>query len=91
MHGVSSCDSERSTFRFRAARSATRLKITTSAQASRSSHAECGAGHALYVVSDIKVSPEGQCSGGKPNCIPNWSIADEDLIVTQYDYMVPKV
>lgn len=51
---------------------------------------DCGADHALYVVSDIKVSLEGQCSGGKPNCIPDWSIADEDLIVTQYDYMVPK-
>ena len=51
---------------------------------------ECRADHVLYVVSDINLSPEGQCSGGKPNCIPNWSIADEDLIVTQYDYMVPK-
>jgi hypothetical protein len=51
---------------------------------------ECGADHALYVVSDIKVSSEGQCSGGTPNCIPNWSIDDGDLIVTQYDYMVPK-
>ena len=52
--------------------------------------AECGADHALYVVSDIEVSPEGQCSGGEPNFIQTWSIADEDLIITQYDYTVPK-
>jgi hypothetical protein len=54
--------------------------------------AKCGADHALYVVSEIRVSRESgiQCSGGKVNCIPNWSISDEDLIPTEYSYTVPK-
>jgi hypothetical protein len=33
--------------------------------------AECGADHALYVVSDIDVSPEGQCSGGRARLHPD--------------------
>jgi len=54
--------------------------------------AECGAGHALYVISEIRVSRDNgiQCSGGKVNRILPWSIADEDLIETEYSYTVPK-
>jgi hypothetical protein len=53
--------------------------------------AECGADHALYVVSRIKVSRENgiQCSGGEANHKWPWNIDDEDLIVTEYSYKVP--
>lgn len=54
--------------------------------------AECGADHALYVVSDIIVTHEGdiECSNGNAKCLQTWSIADRDLIPTEYDYTVPK-
>lgn len=54
--------------------------------------AKCGAQHALYVVSEIRVSRNGeiQCSGGEVNRILPWIIADEDLIETEYSYTVPK-
>jgi hypothetical protein len=53
---------------------------------------ECEAAHALYVVSEIKVSrdDDAQCSGGKVNRVLPWIIADEDLLVTEYSYAVPK-
>ena len=52
--------------------------------------AECGAGHALYVLSKIKVSLEGDihCSGGEANCMWPWSIEDDDLVPTEYSYKV---
>jgi hypothetical protein len=54
--------------------------------------AECGADHALYVVSQIKVSRESgiQCSGGEPNRLWPWSVDDDDLIATEYSYKVPR-
>jgi Holliday junction resolvase len=54
--------------------------------------AACGANHALYVVSEIKVSRDKgvQCSGGEINRILPWNIADKDLIETEYSYAVPK-
>jgi hypothetical protein len=53
--------------------------------------AECGAGHALYVLSKIKVSLDGDihCSGGEASCTWPWSIADDDLVPTEYSYKVP--
>jgi hypothetical protein len=53
--------------------------------------AECGADHALYVVSEIRVSREDviQCSGGEVHCIQPWVITDKDLIPTEYSYTVP--
>jgi hypothetical protein len=52
----------------------------------------CGADHALYVVSEIRVSRDNdvQCSGGDVNHILPWNIADKDLIETEYSYTVPK-
>lgn len=51
----------------------------------------CGAGHALYVVSNIKVSMEGgiHCSGGETKCMWPWDIDDKDLAVTEYSYRIP--
>lgn len=52
---------------------------------------ECGATHALYVVSEIDVSPDrdAQCSGGKATCILPWVIDEADLVPTEYSYRVP--
>jgi hypothetical protein len=54
--------------------------------------AECGASHALYVLSGIDVTRDSdiKCYGGNPAFIPDWIIADEDLIITEYSYTVPK-
>ena len=51
----------------------------------------CKAGHALYVVTQIKVSRESgiTCSGGEALCIWPWSIGDSDLVPTKYSYRVP--
>jgi hypothetical protein len=53
--------------------------------------AECAAIHALYVVSMIRVSLEGdiECSAGEANFLLPWRIDDDDLIPTEYSYKVP--
>jgi hypothetical protein len=49
------------------------------------------ADHSLYVVSEIRVHAMTVSSArGKANRIEKWSIADEDLIPTEYSYAVPK-
>jgi hypothetical protein len=52
---------------------------------------DCGAFHALYVVTRIKVSSEGgiTCSGGEARCIWPWTIHGGDLVPTKYSYSVP--
>ena len=51
----------------------------------------CMAGHALYVVTRIKVSREGgiTCSEGEANCIWPWILDERDLVPTKYSYSVP--
>lgn len=53
---------------------------------------KCDADHALYVVSEIRVSHKDdvKCSGGNPNCIQPWAISDKLLIPTEYSYSVPQ-
>jgi hypothetical protein len=55
--------------------------------------ADCGADHALYVVTQIEVSREGgiTCSGGEPNCLWPWTIDERDLSPTKYSYSVPVI
>ena len=52
---------------------------------------ECGANHALYVVSNIKVSVQNDinCSEGKETRMLPWSIDDKDLTPTEYSYRLP--
>ena len=66
--------------------------VLTGGEVKHNRQAECGADHALFVVSDIRVSREGdiECSNGEATCIQTWSIDEDDLIPTEYDYTVPK-
>jgi len=66
--------------------------VLTGNEVKHNREAECEADHALYVVSEISVSREKdiQCSGGEVNRILPWTIADEDLIATEYSYTVPR-
>lgn len=54
--------------------------------------ADCGADHALYVVSMIHVSPgaDPTCSGGIDSCIRPWIINPKSLTATEYTYRVPQ-
>jgi len=51
----------------------------------------CEADHALYVVSEIEVSRDGDnhCSGGKPTRFLPWVIEDSLLFSTEYEYTLP--
>lgn len=53
---------------------------------------ECGAEHALYVVSDIEISTESPiaCSGGKALYRWPWTINDNHLAPIDYYYVVPR-
>jgi hypothetical protein len=52
---------------------------------------QCGAEHALYVVSNIKVSTQAgiKCEGGDVTRKLPWSIDEEDLTPTEYSYQIP--
>jgi hypothetical protein len=52
---------------------------------------QCGAEHALYVLSQIHVEHGStiRCTGGEPNPIMPWTIDDQDLLPTQYSLAVP--
>jgi hypothetical protein len=53
--------------------------------------AQCGAAHALYIVSAITVEhPDPpQCAGGFPLCLLPWNIDQAALSEIQYAYRVP--
>jgi hypothetical protein len=53
---------------------------------------QCGAEHALYVLSQIQVEDNGAigCTGGDPNLQHPWTINDQDLLPTQYSFAVPR-
>jgi hypothetical protein len=53
--------------------------------------AECGAEHILYAVSGITFTQGDSitCSGGTATCLRPWTISDDDLIATEYTYIVP--
>ena len=53
--------------------------------------AECGAEHALFVLSRIEVSDTVgiECSGGSPDWIWQWTVDQKLLTPTEYTYRVP--
>jgi hypothetical protein len=53
---------------------------------------QCGAEHALYVLSQIQVESESpiRCTGGESNPIQPWTINDQDLLATQYSLAIPQ-
>jgi hypothetical protein len=52
---------------------------------------ECGAEHALYVLSDVEVvgSDAPKCTGGIPHCVQPWTVHRDALTPTVYTYRVP--
>lgn len=65
--------------------------VILTANEARHNHIACNVSHALYVVSQVKVSHDGgiSCSGGVANCILPWTIDGCDLIPTEYSYRIP--
>lgn len=53
---------------------------------------QCGADHALYVLSEIKVVQDSRvhCTDGNGRCIWPWTIDPEYLTPTEYAYCLPK-
>jgi Domain of unknown function (DUF3883) len=52
----------------------------------------CGAQHALYVLSGIKVDATARitCTGGTPACVWPWTVEQAALTPTVYAYRVPR-
>jgi hypothetical protein len=54
---------------------------------------QCGAEHALYILSQIQVEQEStivRCTGGQANRIWPWTINDHDLLPIQYSLAIPQ-
>jgi hypothetical protein len=65
--------------------------LTRNEAAHSGATSECGAEHALYVLSGIEVNRADttKCTGGTPHCVQRWTVDQAALTPTVYAYRVP--
>jgi hypothetical protein len=66
--------------------------LTRNEAAHSGPRSQCGAAHALYVLSGIEVTGTGaiKCTGGIPHCVQPWVVQQAALTPTVYAYRVPR-